>query len=723
MVLMKWFLQTRFCVLFQFSVILPIFVLSIQPAGACSFILSESASLLYHDPPPEIQVNQIETTLDTTRYTIIIDGHQKAERLEWKEAPNTWGYQYKGQAYDSYHFPRTERLILDAEGFPLKMEISGQRIFWDQWVERFERRDGHVNWTAHTQSSLGPEWSRSLDEGRAEITEAVYYAAVHPVHDLGVLARLLLKQTDRKLPLLPNGTAHLELINEKVLEADNDQCTISLYAIHGLDLRPQYVWLDEKNATFADEWSVLEGWEDVFPQLKIIIEEALATYHHQLVKDLIPPTRQKPLLIHGAKLFDSKMQSVHTGTTILIENNRISAVGPDGTVKTPTEAEIIDAAGKMVLPGLWDMHTHHGISETYLELMAPLYFAGGITTARDLGSPTDPMLSLRRRIESGKALGPRLLLAGWVEGGGGRPTGPLVSNAAEALAAVDRFAELGYVQIKIYSALPPDLVRVVTERAKEHGMRVSGHLPQGMSANEAIEMGYNEIQHLDDLMYPLISNLMADFGAEPTPEALTRVFQAFAELTADSEKVQELIKLLKLHNIAIDPNLAVMDAQEMEPEPWVKRYAERFPSVAQRKILDLYLFGYWPLNTLWEDIFGNMKDIVRDMHRTGITILPGSDMEIAGFSLHRELEIYTQAGIPAPEVLTIATLGAARVMGMDEELGSIEPGKLADLILIEGDPTKNISDISRVMTVIKDGRVYDPAAIYRALGITPCCVK
>lgn len=664
---------------------------------------------------------QSAVVADTTRYTIIVDGHRKAERLQWKEASDIWGYEYRGNSYDSYHFPRTERLVLDRDGSPLQMVINAQRTFWDQWIEHYERSNGQAEWTAHTESSLGPEWSRTLDEGESKITGPVYYAAVHPVHDLGVPARLLLKQSDNKLPLLPDGKAHLEFIKEKVVETDKDQRKLRLYAIHGLDFRPQYVWLDNKNATFADEWSVLSGWEEVFPELRAIIEEALATYHYELVKDLIPTARKKPLVIHGAKLFDPETQTVHSGTTVLIEGNTISAVGPDGTLKTPPEAEIIDAAGKMILPGLWDMHTHHGISETYLELMAPLYMAAGITTARDLGSPTVPTLSLRRRIEAGEALGPRLLLAGWVEGGSGRPTGPLVNNAAEALVAVDRFAELGYVQIKIYGTLSPDLVPVVIERAKKHGLRVSGHIPKGMTWQQAIEMGYDEIQHIGHFIDPLLSKKLADLSSKPTPALLEEYHKAKAEIATDSEEVQEMIRLLASKNIAVDPTLAFLDAQGMEPQGWVKRIAERFPSTARRQIFDLYLFGYWPLNPLRQQTFDNWSDIVREMHEEGIAILPGSDMEIAGFSLHRELEIYTEAGIPAPEVLSLATLGAAREMGMDNELGSIGRGKLADLILVDGDPTKDISDIRRVIMVIKDGRVYDSAAIYKALGIEPCC--
>jgi hypothetical protein len=658
---------------------------------------------------------------DTVRYTVVISGHRKGEWRVWQDGARTWRYEYEGNADDSYRFPRSERLVLDAGGLPLSIEIEGQRSIWDRWIERYERTDVRARWTARAQSGLGPNWSRTLDEGEADVSGPAYYAAVHPVHNPGVLARALLRRSDPTLPLLPGGMARLEPLSERTVETNGRSRRVRLYAIHGLDLRPTYVWLDEDRATFADEWSVLSGWEAVFPALRTAIEEALAEHHRRLAMDLAPPVRARPLVIRGARLFDPETQAVHSGTTILVEEDRISAVGPDGSVGLPADAEVIDAAGRMMLPGLWDMHTHHGISENYLELMAPLYLAAGITTARDLGSPTEPMLSLRRRVEAGEAVGPRLLLAGWIEGAGGRPTGPLVQDAAEARAVVDGFAELGYVQIKIYHNLATELVPVVIERAKQHGMRISGHIPLGMTARDAIDLGYDEIQHLDGLLTPLASGALPALASGPTPERLDAFYNAMAGLEVDSDPVQELIQLLASHGVAVDPTLAVMDAWDLVPRPWVERVADRFPSQARRRILDLYLFNLWPVHSLWDEIFGNMVEIVVAMHDAGVPILPGSDMEIAGFSLHRELELYVEAGIPAPEVLRRATIGAARVMGMDDELGSISPGKFADLILVDGDPTTNISDIRRVVTVVKGGQVYDPAAIYRVLDIHPCC--
>lgn len=236
---------------------------------------------------------------DTTVYTVVIGGHEKGEWRLWQEEPHTWRYEYEGDPETSYHFPRTERLVLDGDGFPLVLEIDGQRSFWDRWVERYERSGDHARWTAHARNRLSPEWNRTLDVGEAAVSGPVYYAAVHPVHDEGVLARLLLQQPDSTLPLLPDGTARLEALGERLVDVDGRRRRIDHYAVHGLDLRPRYVWLDENGTTFANEWSVLEGWEEVFSELRDASEQALAEYHQRLAESLVPPVQQRPLVIQS----------------------------------------------------------------------------------------------------------------------------------------------------------------------------------------------------------------------------------------------------------------------------------------------------------------------------------------------------------------------------------------------------------------------------------------
>jgi hypothetical protein len=660
---------------------------------------------------------------DTLRFTIIIDGHEKGERRMWQEGPDAWRYEYEGDPYDSYHFPRSERLVLDAEGLPVQVEIRGE-MGRGTWEERFERHESRARWSTLTRWRLFPFdppdlfGGRQFEEVGKETADTLvigpaYYAAVYPVHDVGVAARALLRRPDPSLPLLPTGEARLEVLEEREVEVAGRTRRIRHYAVHGLDLRPVYVWLDEDEATFADEWSILAGWEAEFPELRVATEQALADHHARLAESLVPPVRDRPLVIRGARLFDPASGTTRPDVTIVVADDRIAAVGGDGSVDLPPGAEVLDATGLTALPGLWDMHAHHGIPSLYLELDAPLHLAGGITTARDLGSHAGPILSLRSRIESGDAVGPRLLLSGFIDGPDRRPSGVLAGSAAEARAAVDRFAELGYVQIKIYGQVPPDLVPVIIERARTHGMRVSGHVPAGMNLRDAIDAGFDEIQHADVVFMSL--DVVPDFFAD-----LEASYEAIERLTADPVQVRGLVDLLVTHDVALEPTLTILDSWSRVPHPWFDRMLERLPAQARRRVAAAQGFKLWPVHPLWDQIFDNVLDIVRQLHEAGVPVLPGSDM-MPGIAVHRELELYVQAGIPAPEVLTLATLGAARVMRMDDELGSIEPGKLADLILVGGDPTTEISDLRRVVMVIKDGRVYDPAAIYRAMGIEPCC--
>lgn len=498
------------------------------------------------------------TAADTTRFTIIINGHRKAERRMWQEAPDTWRYEYEGDWYDSYHFPRSERLVLDAEGLPIQVEIRGAQDRRGTWEERFERRESRARWSTLTRWRLFPfdppdlfggDPFKEVGKESADtlVVGPAYYAAVYPVHDVGVAARALLRRPDRFLPLLPGGEARLEILGDRGVEVNGRSLRTHLYAVHGLDLRPVYVWLDEDGATFADEWSIRAGWEAVFPELRAAMEQALADHHGRLAEGLVPPVRERPLVIRGVRLFDPASGTTRPNFTIVVEGDRIAAVGADGSMDLPPEAEIIDATGRTALPGLWDMHAHHGIPSLYLELDAPLHLAGGITTARDLGSHIGPILSLRSRIESSEALGPRLLLSGFIDGPGRRPSGVLVESAAEARAAVDRFAELGYVQIKIYGQVPPAFVPEIVARAREHGLRVSGHVPDGMALRDAVEAGFDEIQHAD--------HFFRNLGPVPVfSEDLEAFMEAIDRLTADSVRVRELVGLMVTHEVGSHPD-------------------------------------------------------------------------------------------------------------------------------------------------------------------------
>jgi hypothetical protein len=262
-------------------------------------------------------------------------------------------------------------------------------------------------------------------------------------------------------------------------------------------------------------------------------------------------------------------------------------------------------------------------------------------------------------------------------------------------------------------------VPTIIKLAHEKGLRVSGHVPAFMTAQQFVEAGADEIQHINMLFLNFFFDEVKDTR---TPARFIAVAERGATLDLNSPRVQSFVRLLKDHKTVIDPTLTAFEGMFVDrPGKMSVSYAaiaDRLPPQVRRE----FLAGGLPVPEgkdarYRESQLATLK-MTKLLYDSGIPIVAGTD-GLAGFTLHRELELYAQAGISPPEVLRIATLGAARVAHKDQELGSITPGKLADLVLIDGDPAKRISDVRRTALVIKDGAFYEPAALYKALGVKP----
>jgi hypothetical protein len=599
----------------------------------------------------------------------------------------------------------TLRVRVDRAGIPVRERVTGLDYWKNPVDERFEIVRGKA------------AWSNVPEKGEKKLSGAAFYISRSASNiDLGLLATALLRSPRRKLPLLPEGEAAIESLGSARLGAGEKARDLSLYAITGLGLSPFYIWMEDSQTFFGryDGYitAIPEGWEDVAPEMiKAQAQKVAARQKAEAAKLSHRPAGA--LVIRGARLFDPETGAVRPGTTVVIAGNRIQAVGPDGEVPVPAGAEIVDAKGKMLLPGLWDMHQHFNDGAGLLDL------AAGVTTGRDLANDPDYVLDLKRRWETGEALGPRVVLAGVVDGPGpyASPTKMLVDTEEKALAAVEYYAARGFVQMKIYSSLDPKLVPPIVAEAHRRGMRVSGHIPNGMTAEQAVREGFDEIQHINFIFLNFIPGIDTR-----TPARMSAVGEHAAELDLASEPVRAFIRLLKERHTVLDPTVNFYeDLFTGRPDvvsPSLAPIADRLPYQVRRLMLGGNLPGALTQEQRYRDSFRACLAMVRLLHDEGITIVAGTDAT-PGFSLHRELEHYVEAGIPAPEVLRIATLGAARVMKLDGELGTIAPGKLADLILVDGDPTRNISDIRRATLVVKDGVIYDPAKLYRAIGVKP----
>jgi imidazolonepropionase-like amidohydrolase len=601
----------------------------------------------------------------------------------------------------------TSRYRLDAAGLPTFVETTGVDYLKSPVNERFERKGNQASWKS------------TAEKGEREVREPAFFLSLNgPPQESALLAKALLAAPGHRLPLLPTGEARIEELAAEEVRNGGTTRKIHLYALSGLGFAPGYVWLDENRDLFASVggWAAIfrEGWVDVVPRLTSVQSAAEKARYKDLAARLTHHPQGGGLAIQHARLFDPATLAIQPEMTVIVAGNRIQAVGKDGEVTVPPGVEVIDARGKTLLPGLWDMHVHLSESDGLFNL------AAGVTSVRDMANDIDELQDMRRRWDSGEGMGPRVLMAGFIDGPGpyAGPTKVLVSTEQQALEWVDRYAKLGYVQIKLYSSLDPRLVPPIVKRAHELGLRVSGHIPNGMSAEQAVRAGFDEIQHVNFLML----NFLDPKIDTRTPARFHEVAKHGAEIDLQSARVKSFIALLKERGTVSDPTLATFEgmfkAQAGEIDPSLAEVADRLPPQVQR---GLYGGGLNPPADQigrYRDSYRAMQNMVKALHDAGITIVAGTDA-LAGFTLHRELELYVDSGIPAPEALRIDTLGAARVMKRDQELGSIAPGKLADMILVDGDPLNRISDIRRVVLTVKDGSTYDTNAIWEILGVKP----
>jgi imidazolonepropionase-like amidohydrolase len=311
--------------------------------------------------------------------------------------------------------------------------------------------------------------------------------------------------------------------------------------------------------------------------------------------------------------------------------------------------------------------------------------------------------------------------AGIIDGTGpfAGPTRMRIDTAAQAVEDVDWYADHGYGQIKIYSSVPPPIVPVIAAEAHARGLRVSGHVPAFMNAQQFVADGADEIQHLNFI----VLNFLFDQVKETrNMNRFTAVAEHARELGPEQPQVQQFIAYLRHHHTVLDPTVNVFEAQfcgnPAAVTPGLEQIAPRLPAQVRRGLLSHALVVPKAEESAYREALPAMLRLLKALYDGGVTIIPGTD-SMPGYGLHHELELYVRAGIAPGEVLRMATLTSAQVIGVEAERGTVAPGKLADLILVDGDPSVQISDISKVSLVMKGGRIYDPVRIEQALGIAP----
>jgi imidazolonepropionase-like amidohydrolase len=598
-------------------------------------------------------------------------------------------------------------IALDGAGLISKLHTTGYNYLKVTVDERFVARNGTASWQnaaeKETRSNAAPRFYVSLD-GTPE--------------EGAILVRAALRAPKSSLALWPSGVTNVAAVRTLAIGSGGKTKRATMYELTGLDFSPGYVWLDESGELFmaGSTWGAViqSGWNVTLPQLIDAQNERVTDLGRQVAHTL-PQRAGTAIAITNVALFDSEAGRVVSNATVIFQGERVAAVGgPE--VSLPSDARQIDGSGKSLLPGLWNSHMH--LDATF----GPRLLAEGVTTIRDPGNAPEYIAQTKAKFESGELVGPRVIIAGLMDGTGKytAPIGTTTATADEAVAQVLMWKKLGAVQIKIYSSMDPRLVPAIVKEAHALDMRVSGHIPARMLAQDAVRAGFDEIQHVNFLFL----NFMPDVkDRTQTPLRLTATAERAGTIDLRSREVQEFVALLQSKETVSDPTVGIFYTDTMTrtgdiASTGFAEIADWLPAQVSRTLTTGGLPLGPGLDAKYRASAKAYLEMVALLHANNIRIVAGTDDVLPGFDLVHELELYSQAGIPNAQVLQTATIVPARVMHMDDSLGSLSAGKLADAILVHGDPLADMSQLRNVGTTFKGGVIYDTRALYATAGVT-----
>jgi imidazolonepropionase-like amidohydrolase len=598
--------------------------------------------------------------------------------------------------------PLTTTLESTAEGGPLAFAIKGQ-------VSRQSSIDAGVTVGADSVTIRIDSVSHTIVRPASAFTISGYA----PVALQQAMIRYWTSHgRPATLATLPSGQVAITLRGSDSLSMDGRSAVLQRFSIAGLIWGRETLWLDESGQLAA--LVSIDAEFDHFEAIRSGYESGLSTFVSRAAADAgaalaelarqTQPATQDGFALVGATLIDGNGGPALPGATIVVQHGRIVAAGTK--VKIPRGLAQIDARGKTVLPGLWDMHAHYEQVE-----WGPIYLAAGVTTARDVGNELEFIKAVRDAIETGHGIGPRLVLAGVVDGSGPYGLGVnKVDTPEQAISEVRQYHDAGFQQMKIYSSMKPEMVRAVAAEAHRLGMTVTGHIPEGMTVYDGVEAGMDQVNHIQYIRRMMLTPPPA--GADPKSPP-PPVDLAGPEAT-------KALAFLVAHHVVVDPTVALYEWILHPADRPVESFEPGVLKIAPELRSALVHSGVPASDSAGAQArFREFLAIVGALHKAGVPIVAGTDQSVPGHSLHRELELYVQAGFTPMEAIQAATVVPARAMHLEAEVGTIAAGKRADLLVVEGNPLESFTDLRRVWLVVSNGRRYEPGPLWQSVGFQP----
>lgn len=596
-----------------------------------------------------------------------------------------------------------EEIVLGADGIPTRWQVRGSSLMGAAVDERYDWSAGRAR------------WSSQADKGEVgAASPALYIVNDDSPWALGVYARAALTTPERKLDVLPAGRIALTRLREMTVGG----APVIVYRLDGVQLEPSYLMLDGGQQLFAaftaNSVAIREGFE-AHDKALLALGGELEVERVRTISAQVTHRYQDPVRLRNVRVFDPRSGTIGPLSTVVVMRDRIVQVLPGDGGPAPLDEVVIEGEGGVVYPGLHDMHSHTTLTSGLFNL------AAGVTATRDMGNANAFLQDLLPRLDSGEIAGTRVTPNGFIEGRSpySARNGFVVSTLDEGLAAVRWYANRGYFEIKMYNSMNPAFVKPLAAEAHRLGMGVTGHVPAFMTADQVIRDGYDNIAHLNQLELGWVLNPGEDTRSPLRLTAMART----ANLDLQSPRVKATVGLMKLHRTSVDTSASTLEqlmlSRAGQVADWHRDFIEHLPIGYQRYVKRSYVSLVKPgADEAYRQAFRKMLDVMDLLHRNGIALLPGTD-DPNGFLLLREIELYAQSGMGNAAALRAATLGSEEYLRRDAEGGTIERGKLADLVLVAGNPLQDLKAIKRPRMVMKAGAVFYPAEIHAALGIRP----
>jgi imidazolonepropionase-like amidohydrolase len=668
-------------------------------AGACWLVFSLSAAA-------QVPVERLaKPPANATHYVIQSTGTKHGDAWLWttadgkRMARESWIL--RGQVFE---FDSSGKA--GADGMPAALEIRGFSPTGDA-AETFTVANGKASWKS------------PVDAGSAPYARPAFYSTQGgPIDNTAWFLERILANPEHALKLLPGGEARATKLTTLTVGSGANRQEVTAWSITGVGTQPIPIWADARGKFFGFVFFLSwlpEQYASEHARLNEAQTAALAAQAPTLLKSLVKVPAGAVAFTH-VRVFDADNRAFLADHTVIVEQGRIASVGPAASARVPAGAQLIDGRGKTLVPGLWDCHMHVASDFTGVQELSM-----GVTSVRDPGNDDSLTIDRRKRVAAGQLLMPHVYASSLIDGKG--PNTAQVANVAtseaEAVALVDKAKANGFIGVKFYGTLDPKWLPAAAGEAHKQGLHVHGHIPQGIRPMDAINAGYDEITHINWIIM------------QAMPDSVIQVSNGIARFEGpgryakdtdlDGDAIRSLVSTMAAKGIYSDPTMVAFESLYVpENGDLGDAYAPFVGTLPPTTERGFRTGGFAVPKDLtradYRKSWAKMVELLGRMHKAGVPIVAGTDG--AGIELIHELEIYVSAGFTPAEALAAATLVPARLVGQDANTGSIKAGKTADLVLVEGDPSKRIGDLRQTRVIMLDGKLLDADALRAAAGFS-----